>query len=134
MGSTGPSTMRFTACALLGPVATSTMRRACMMEAMPMVSACVGTCSPSAKKRPVVAARLLAQAHAVAVRREVRRGLVEPDVPVGAQAQQLQVQPARGGDGRVVGAALGVRVLRKAVGDVDLLRAPSAGARRGSPA
>ena len=51
MGSTGPSTMRFTACALLGPVATRTMRRACMMEAMPMVSACVGTCSPSAKKR-----------------------------------------------------------------------------------
>ena len=48
-------------------------------------------------------------------------GLVETDMAVGADAQQLQVQPAQGPDGLGVGAAGGVAVFGHAVGQVHLL-------------
>src|SRR5206468_9605930 len=71
------------------------------------------------EERRVRPARRLAQRRPMRARDEGDVGLVEPDVPVGPEPEDQQIDAARARDGAFVAGAHGGEIARRAVEEMD---------------
>ena len=91
-----------------------------MMVASPWVRQCVGTASTSPPKKRALSIRVCLVSVLIRVRERQRgTGLVERDVPVGADPEDLQIDAARVADRGLVRRACGGDVGGQAIGALD---------------
>jgi len=116
----GPSTACAITPALASPVASNKQRRASISVPTPIVIARLGTLSSPPKNSAfclIVVGRQRLDARSRSQRRE---RFVEADVPRFADAEQLEVNPAKPLDQGFVASALFIEVLCESIGQVSI--------------